>query len=67
MNKDLLRMYMIKNGDTYTTLAKHIGISAVSFSNKINETGSEFRQGEISKIKNRYDLSPKEVDAIFFN
>ena len=36
-------------------------------SNKINENGTEFKQGEIAKIKDRYKLSPKDVDSIFFS
>ena len=36
------------------------------FSAKINETGgAEFNQGEISKIKQRYNLTADEIDSIF--
>ena len=67
MNKDLLRSIMVLHGDTNKTLAAFLGISEQSVSNKINENGTEFKQGEITKIKDKYNLSPVEVDAIFFD
>ena len=33
---------------------------------KINENGTEFRQGEIAMIKKRYNLTAEQVTAIFF-
>ena len=34
---------------------------------KLNETGgAEFTQGEIQAIKQHYDLSPEDLDGIFF-
>lgn len=66
MNKNLLKSKMVLHEDTGETLAKALGISGVSFSSKLNENGSQFLQGEIRKIKERYNLTPEEVDAIFF-
>lgn len=67
MNKNLLEAKMKVNGDTGTTLAKYLGIARSTFSAKINETnGSEFTQGEISKIKIKYNLCAEDVDEIFF-
>ena len=66
MNKSLLRSVMVLHSDTDRDLADYLGISAQSFSNKINENKSEFKQGEISLIKKRYHLSADEIDAIFF-
>ena len=57
---------MVLNGDTNATLAKHLNISEQSLSNKINERGTEFKQGEIAKIKERYNLDNDMVDRIFF-
>lgn len=54
-------------GDTNKTLAKALGISGVSLSNKINENGTEFKQSEIVFIKNRYKLDSKQVEDIFFS
>ena len=54
MDKNLLRSVMILNGDTNTSLAEYLGITKQSVSNKINENGTEFKQGEIAKIKERY-------------
>ena len=66
MKKELLRSIMVLHGDTNKDLAEYLGISEQSVSNKINENGTEFKQGEISKIKARYNLTSEQVDRIFF-
>lgn len=67
MNGSLLKSIMVLNGDTIRTLAQHLNISPQSVSDKINERGTEFRQGEIALIKEKYNLSAEQVEAIFFN
>lgn len=67
LNNKLLRSVMILYGDTNRDLAKYLGISQQSVSSKINENGTEFRQGEIAKIKDRYSLSAEQVNNIFFD
>ena len=66
MNKARLKSIMTLHGDTNRDVAEMLGISEQSFSCKINENGTEFKQGEITRIKDKYNLSPVEVDAIFF-
>lgn len=66
MDKNLLRSVMVRHGDTNASLAEYLGITEQSVSNKINENGTEFKQGEIFKIKARYDLDSDMVDRIFF-
>ena len=66
MNKELLRSIMVLHGDTNKTLADYLGITEQSLCNKINENGTEFKQGEIKRIKIRYNLSAEQVDLIFF-
>lgn len=66
MNSKLFRSVMVLNGDTNSSLADFLGISEQSVSNKINENGTEFKQGEIAKIKARYNLDSDMVDRIFF-
>lgn len=66
MNKALLRSVMVMHGDTNASLADFLGITEQSVSNKINENGTEFKQGEISKIKVRYNLDSDMIDRIFF-
>ena len=52
--------------DTGQTLAEYLGIARPTFSNKLNETrGAEFTQGEIRMMKERYNLTAQDVDAIF--
>ena len=67
VNGAALRSIMMLNGDTYKTLAKFLGITANSFCNKINENGTEFKQGEIAAIKERYSLTADQIEAIFFS
>ena len=66
MNKTELRVVMLRNGDTNKELAEYLGITEQSVSAKINENGTEFKQGEIAKIKERYNLTADQVEAIFF-
>lgn len=66
MNATLLKSVMLLHGDTAGDLAKFLGITPQSLSNKINEKGTEFKQGEIAKIKVRYNLDNDMVDRIFF-
>lgn len=66
MNKDLLRSIMVLHGDTNKSLAEYLNISEQSFSAKINENGTEFKQGEILLIKTRYNLDSDMIDRIFF-
>lgn len=66
MNKELLRSVMVLHGDTNKSLAVYLGITEQSVSNKINENGTEFKKGEILKIKRRYHLTSEQVDLIFF-
>lgn len=67
MHKALLESKMKLYGDTRKTLAGYLGISERSLTSKINERGTEFKQGEIAAIKKRYSLSEDEVVNIFFN
>lgn len=66
MNKELLRSIMVLHGDTNKMLADYLGITEQSLSNKINENGTEFKQGEMKLIKIRYSLTADQVDLIFF-
>ena len=67
MNGALLKSVMVLYGDTIQDLAKFLVITPQSVSAKINERGTEFKQGEIAAIKERYNLSADQVEAIFFN
>ena len=67
MNKVLLRSIMVLHGDTNTNLAELLGRTPQSVSAKMNENGTEFTQGEIAKIRDRYNLSAEQIEAIFFS
>lgn len=66
MNKKLFRSLMVLHDDTNASLAQFLGITEQSLSNKINENGTEFKQGEIARIKVRYNLDADMIDRIFF-
>lgn len=63
----MLKSVMVLNGDTIRDLAEYLQITPQSVSDKINERRTEFKQGEIAMIKERYNLSADQIDAIFFN
>ncbi len=68
MNKALLESKMKLHGDNQSKLADALGISLARFNAKLNKTqGAQFTQGEIQKVKERYNLTGEEVDTIFFN
>ena len=68
MNKNLLVSKMKLHGDNQEDIAKWIGLSTQRFNAKLNGTGgAEFTQSEILKIKEKYHLTPDEIDKIFFD
>jgi hypothetical protein len=66
MNSNELRAQMARNGDTGQALAKALKLSLSSFSMKLNGKRG-FTQNEILFIKLRYNLTPKDIDYIFFS
>jgi hypothetical protein len=55
------------HGDTQKDLAEFIGISLTRFNAKLNgANGAEFTQGEIARIKEKYNLTGEQVNEIFF-
>lgn len=67
MNKRLLQSIMVLNGDSQIELSKALGITEKTLSLKMNGTdGAEFKQSEIRIIKDRYALTPDQIDQIFF-
>lgn len=67
MNETSLRVHMVKHGDTQETLAKAMGISLSRLNAKIKSNNAEFKQTEILFIKERYKLTAKDVNEIFFS
>ena len=67
MNGAMLKSIMVLHGDTIRSLAEFLNITPQSVSDKINERNTEFKQGEIAQIKDRYNLNADQIEAIFFN
>lgn len=65
MNKQKLRAQMALHGDNDSTLAKALEISRKSMSEKINNKQT-FKQGEMQKIIDRYNLTADDIQGIFF-
>lgn len=65
MNKNAFRSVMIYHGDTQKDVADALGISEQTVSDKVNGS-SDFKQSEIKILIDRYNLTPAQVNEIFF-
>ena len=65
VKKNLFESKMKVFEDNQTSLAEFLGISVPTFNYKLNGK-SVFTLTEIQKIKERYNLTPEELDEIFF-
>lgn len=66
MNSNILKSKIKLNEDTQENLAEYLGITNSTLSFKINGK-NDFLRAEIQLIKQRYNLTPQEIDQIFFN
>ena len=67
MQANMLKGKLNENGMTQANAAERIGISLSRFNAKLNETrGAEFSLGEVLALKNVLNLSPEQIDQIFF-
>ncbi len=66
MNVRLLESKMKLYGDTNITLAKYLDRTPQALSAKKKGKNGDFTRKEIDMIKDRYSLTPEEIDAIFF-
>ena len=67
MNKAKYRSKMALFSDTNESVANFLGITPQRNSAKVNGThGAEYTQSEIAKLKERWKLTAREVDDIFF-
>ena len=68
VNLNLLNSKMALYGDNNESLARVLNLSPQRVSAKKNSTnGAEFTQSEIQIIKERYNLTDKEVVEIFLS
>lgn len=65
MDRALLEFHMRKHGDNQGTLARALGLSQSSISERFNGR-TEFRKDEIGAISKRYNLNADDIMAIFF-
>ena len=67
MNANLLKGVLRSKGITQETAARKIGISLSRFNAKLNGTGgAEFSLGDVQALRNYLELTPEDVDRIFF-
>lgn len=68
MNANLLRGELARNGYTQAETAAAVGLSLSRFNAKLNKyNGAEFSLGEVKAFKRLFNLSPEQIDDIFFN
>lgn len=65
MNKRAFKSVMVYHGDTQKDVAAALGITEPTVSNKLNGL-SDFKQSEIKILIDRYNLTPAQVDQMFF-
>ena len=65
-NTALLKPKMALNKDTTIALAECLGLNRQNVSAKLNGR-RDFKQTEIAKIIRRYNLTDKEIRAIFWD
>ena len=56
---------MALNGDSQTSLCKKIGLTTSTFNGRIHGS-SDFKVNEIQKISRLYNLTERDMCAIFF-
>lgn len=66
MNSNEMKAAMKRNDDTMEKLADVLGLQISGVSGRVNGH-IDFRASEISKIVQRYKLSPEETTHIFFD
>lgn len=66
MNIALFKYYMAKNRETMSTLAVALGKCKATVSNCVNgNNNSEFTRSDIQTLKERWKLTPEQVDKVF--
>ena len=65
MNENELRAVIARNGETAKRLAEYLDMAEGTLSAKIRGT-QDFWLHEIKQIKEHYNLTNDELDAIFF-
>lgn len=66
MNKNLFRAMHTAHGDSQKFVAENVlGISEQALSAKVNGD-TDFKHSEIKLLIDRYDLTPDDVEKIFF-
>lgn len=66
MNAALFKYYMSKNRETMSTLATALGKCKTTVSNCVNgNANSEFSRADIQTLKERWKLTPEQVDKVF--
>lgn len=68
MNANLLKGEIKAKGMTQADISREIGVSLSRFNAKLNNfRGAEFSLSEVRSMKHLLNLSPSQVDVIFFS
>lgn len=67
MNANLLKGVIRSHGKTQQDVSREIGMSLSRFNAKINNYGgAEFSLSEVRSLKSLLELSPDQIETIFF-
>lgn len=67
MDSALFKYYAAKNGDNMRSVAAFLGRVPATITAYINGGKTDFSRSDIAKLKRRWQLTPEQVDKIFFN
>lgn len=66
MDSALFKYYAAKNGDNMRDVAKYLGRVPATITAYLHGNKTDFSRRDIAKLKQRWQLTPEQVDAIFF-
>lgn len=67
MDSALFKYYAAKNGDNMRSVAAFLDRAPATITAYIHGGKTDFSRSDIAKLKKRWQLTPEQVDAIFFN
>lgn len=67
MDSALFKYYAAKNGDTMRSVAALLNRAPSTITTYIHGGKTDFSRSDIAKLKKHWQLTPEQVDAIFFN
>lgn len=67
MDSALFKYYAAKNGDNMRSVATFLNRAPSTITTYLHGGKTDFSRSDIAKLKQRWQLTPEQVDKIFFN